>query len=195
MFQDDVKSPSDLFIKPVLDFRIGAAVFQVVDELTFQQVLQFFPALFAGHEIVFRRMFEVSQPLLDGQGIDEFILPILDAKGQLTVHGIKQYFQFPAQPFPLFAFSVFPLIEPVEDAEFYILGNPLSIDDAENLGQGNAGHGRVLRFFAPLNDQPFQEFIEIVTVDDAANEIDHVLEHGTGRIFKQRNEAVFQEAH
>ena len=36
MFQDDVAGPAYLFIEPVFDFRIGPAVFQVMDELFFQ---------------------------------------------------------------------------------------------------------------------------------------------------------------
>ena len=54
MFQDDIESPADLFIKPFLDFRIRPTIFQIVDELFFQQIFQLFPALFAGHKIIFR---------------------------------------------------------------------------------------------------------------------------------------------
>ena len=56
---------------------------------------------------------------------------------------------------------MFPLVEPVDDTQFYILGDPLSIDDTENLSQGNAGHRGVLRFFAPLDNEPFQQFVKI----------------------------------
>ena len=45
------------------------------------------------------------------------------------------------------------------------------------------------------DDEPFQQFVKIFAVDDAANEIDQVLEHGARRIFEQRNETVFQEAY
>ena len=84
------------------------------------------------------------QPLLDRQGVDELVLPVLDAKDQLTVHGVEEEFQLAAQPFALFPLSLFPLVEPFDDAQLDIAGNFVGVDDAQDLGQGEAGHGRML---------------------------------------------------
>ena len=144
MFQDDVTGTAYLFIEPILDFRVGPAVFQVMDELFFQQVLQLFLALVAFGEIILGRILRRRQPLLDRQGVDELVLPVLDAKDQLTVHGVEEEFQLAAQPFALFPFSLFPLVEPFDDAQLDIAGNFVGVDDAQDLGQGEAGHGRML---------------------------------------------------
>ena len=88
---------------------------------------------------------------------------------------------------------MFPLVEPFDDAHLDILGNLTGIDDAQDFGQGEAGHGRMLRFFTPLEDEFFQEAVEVVAVDQFPHEADGIVEHVAVRVFQKGNEAVLEE--
>ena len=160
----------------------------------FQQILQLFFSLIALGKVVLGRTLRRAEPLFNRQGIDELILPVLYAIGQLAVHRIQEQFKLAAQPFALFPFGLFPLVQPGDNAFFDVLGNFPRVDDADKLVNRNDGYSRMLRFFHPLLNELIQEGVEIVAAHQLAAQADSVVEHMAVRVFQQRYEAVLEEA-
>ena len=194
VFQDDFTSPADLVVNPVLDFRVLAAVVEVMHEFPFQEILQFVLAFYAGGEIGLAGALRRGEPHFYRQGIDELILPALYRVGQLAIHSIHLQFQFLTQPLPFFAAGVFPPFQPDDDALLHVFGYFFGVDHARKFIQGHDEVRSRPGFGHPFVEGPDEDGFKFLAAHAVLDEADDIGEHLAVRVFQHGDHAVLQKA-